>query len=96
MPNYTHEELENLLDGDPVDGLKVVDNVYRGQGRWMSRHQLVFTDQRYHDTYWSVDYELPMTELQEGSVGPFEYQPNPVTPREVRPQEITVTEWCPT
>ena len=92
MSTYSHETLENLLDGNTPEGLQVIDRVWLRDSRWTSHNLIVFTDPRYPDEYFAVEFESPLTEMQEG-INPFEQHPDPVVALKMTPNERTIVEW---
>lgn len=88
------DELNNLLEeeggslnayevSEYISDVEKVDDEYLGSGRWTEHHRAVF---KRGEEYVALDYELPATEMQEGSEGESEVYA-------VEPYEVTVTKY---
>jgi hypothetical protein len=82
----TEDDFDSLRWGAPIEGVEKVSNTYVDSGRWVEYWTMVW---REDDKFFAYDYEVPATEMQEGSEEEFDAR----NIYEVEPVEVTVVEY---
>lgn len=86
MGQFSKEFLRGVISGDSE--AKVIEDTLIDHRRWVVRHRMVF---KYQDKFYEVCYDVGATELQDE--GPFEWEQDPITVKEVRPINVTTRAW---
>lgn len=80
-------------DPDEDLGVKILDEIDQGSGRWESHHRVIFIAPDDGLTY-AADYSVGLTETQDTKPWEDEYTVE-LTRVEAKPRVITVTDWVP-
>lgn len=78
-----NENLRPYEVEDELEGIETVSDEFQNSGRWVEHWTAVF---KRGNELVALDYELPSTEMQEGSEGPSEVY-------EVEPVKVTVIKY---
>ena len=85
---FSKHSLLELTFGDDADGLTLVEDEIVDTSRWSEIRYLVFTDGEKH---YGISYSKGLTEMQDER--PFQYEPDEIECKEVRPVDVTVRKW---
>lgn len=83
---FKKEDLKDLVN-DECESLEKIEDRITDTGRWSVHYALIFKDKA-SGKFYATDYSRGATEQQDES--PFEFEPDLVACREVRPVEQTV------